>query len=415
LPGKEETMLNRALEGVSVLDLSRILAGPWCTQNLADLGADVIKVESPKGGDDTRKWGPPFLDIPGSDDRFSAYFLSCNRGKQSIAIDISQADGAALVRQLAAKADVLVENFKSGSLAKFGLDYESLRGDNPRLVYMSITGFGQEGPMAGRPGYDYVFQGYGGLMSYTGRPDDEPGGGPLRVGASIIDLSTGMYGTTAVLAALFQREISGKGQYIDLSLSDVAVALNANQNMNYLVSGQVPVRRGNAHPNLAPYEIFACQDGQHLILAIGNDQQFVRFCELAGEPSLATDTRFATNEQRLSNLTELRGAVSRLLLERSMDVWRDLLDKDGVPWGPVNTLDQVFHDPQTKFKRIRQDLTHPLAGKIPTVRNPLSHSDMSETKAPPLLGEDTDDVLAGLGMSPENVARLKTQGVVVGR
>lgn len=407
-------MLNRALEGTRILDLSRILAGPWCTQNLADLGADVIKVESPNGGDDTRAWGPHFLDIPGSDERLSAYFMSCNRGKRSIAIDFSTSEGADIVRQLVGRADVLIENFKSGSLAKYGLDYETLRAINPALIYMSITGFGQKGPMAGRPGYDYVFQGFGGLMSYTGLPDSEQGGGPLRVGASIIDLSTGMYGTMAILAALLERQRSGSGQYIDLALSDVAVALNANHNLSYLISGKVPVRLGNAHPNLAPYEIFACQDG-HLILAIGNDRQFARFCELAGAPALAADPRFASNGQRLVHLKEMRDEVAALIIRKPLLSWKDLFDQASIPWGPINNLEQAFNDPQTRYRKVQQILTHPLAGKIPTVRNPISQADLSDAKAPPLLGEHTNAVLAELKFSGIEIARMKADRVVAGQ
>lgn len=407
-------MLNTALEGIRILDLSRILAGPWCTQNLADLGADVIKVESPKGGDDTRSWGPHFLDIPDTEERLSAYFVSCNRGKRSVTIDFSTTQGADLVKALARRADVVVENFKSGSLAKYGLDYASLSAINPSLVYMSITGFGQSGPKSGLPGYDYVFQGFGGLMSYTGYPDDEPGAGPLRVGASIIDLSTGMYGTVAILAALLERKHSGKGQYIDLALSDVAVAINANHNLGYLVSGQVPQRLGNTHANLAPYEIFACADG-HLILAIGNDQQFARFCELAGTAELAKDKRFITNEQRLKNMKVLRSEVAALLIHKTREDWKALFDGANIPWGPINTLDQVFEDEQTRYRQVQQSLEHPRAGSIPTVRNPVALGDISTGKAPPMLGEHTSAVLAELHLSESDVAGLKAAHIVDGR
>jgi crotonobetainyl-CoA:carnitine CoA-transferase CaiB-like acyl-CoA transferase len=405
-------MLDGALKGVKVLDLSRILAGPWCTQNLADMGADVIKVENPDGGDDTREWGPHYLDFPGDDDiRLSAYFASCNRGKKSVAIDFSKPQGAAIVRHLASKADVVVENFKSGSLAKYGLDYETLSALNPRLIYLSITGFGQEGPMAGRPGYDYVFQGTGGLLSYTGWPEGEPGAGPVRVGASIVDVSTGMYGTVAVLGALFQRTHTGKGQHIDLALSDVAVAINANHNLSYLISGQSPKRLGNAHANLAPYEIFPCSDG-YLILAVGNDQQFARFCKVADLTEMAADARFSTNEGRLANRSDLRSAVASTLAKRGQQEWGTLFDTNGIPWGPINTLEQVFASPQTQYRKMAQTLTHRAGITVPTVRNPVAMVDVSERKAPPLLGEDTRDVLTALEIPADEMIRLEEQGVV---
>ncbi len=404
-------MLDGALKGVRVLDLSRILAGPWCTQNLADMGAEIIKVENPDGGDDTREWGPHYLDFPDGETRLSAYFASCNRGKRSVAIDFSKPQGAALVRHLASQVDIVVENFKSGSLAKYGLDYETLNELNPRLIYLSITGFGQKGPMAGRPGYDYVFQGVGGLLSYTGWPDGEPGAGPVRVGASIIDVSTGMYGTVAVLGALFQRAQTGKGQHIDLALFDVAVAINANNNLSYLISGQSPTRLGNAHPNLAPYEIFPCSDG-YLILAVGNDQQFARFCKVAGRPELANDSRYASNGGRLENRTTLREAVTATLIERTQREWGEAFDANGIPWGPINTLEQVFASPQTHFRKMQQTLMHRDGISVPTVRNPVAMVDVSTRKAPPLLGEDTRSVLAGLKLSDAEIDLLETQGVV---
>lgn len=404
-------MLDNALQDVRVVDLSRILAGPWCTQNLADLGAEVIKIERPGQGDDTRGWGPPFLDVPHSEDRFSAYFLSCNRGKHSVAIDFSRSEGAALVRELIAQADVLVENFRPGSLARYGLGYDQLREINPGLIYLSITGYGQAGPNAHRPGYDYAFQGFSGLMSYTGKPDDKPGGGPVRVGTSIIDLSTGMYATVAVLAALFQRHRTDTGQHIDLALSDVAVAMNANQNLNYLVSGQSPVRRGNTHPNLAPYEIFDCQNGK-IILAIGNDSQFARFCALAGAPAVADDPRFVTNEARLANLDALRHIMQELLLNKTRDEWARLFDKNNVPWGPVNTVEQALQDPQTTYRRMEQTLTHARAGAIPTIRSPLCVTDISASQAPPLLGENTASVLAALGHDENEIQALLRQDII---
>ncbi|WP_175871176.1 CaiB/BaiF CoA-transferase family protein [Burkholderia sp. BCC0397] len=404
-------MLDGALKGVKVLDLSRILAGPWCTQNLADMGADIIKVENPDGGDDTREWGPHYLDFPGDETRLSAYFASCNRGKKSVAIDFSKAQGAAIVRHLASKADIVVENFKSGSLAKYGLDYETLSALNPRVIYLSITGFGQKGPMAGRPGYDYVFQGAGGLLSYTGWPEGEPGAGPVRVGASIIDVSTGMYGTVAVLGALFQRTQTGTGQHIDLALSDVAIAINANNNLSYLISGQSPKRLGNAHANLAPYEIFPCADG-YIVLAVGNDQQFARFCKVAGRPEMVADSRYVTNEDRLKNRASLREAVGEALLGRTQHEWGDAFDANGIPWGPINTLEQVFASPQTKYRKMAQTLTHHQGVSVPTVRNPVAMVDVSGSKAPPLLGEDTHAVLTTLELSPADIEQLEAQGVV---
>ncbi|MFY3135379.1 CaiB/BaiF CoA transferase family protein [Achromobacter xylosoxidans] len=404
-------MLDRALEGIKVLDLSRILAGPWCTQNLADLGADVIKIERPSNGDDTRGWGPHYLEIPENEHGLSAYFASCNRGKRSIAIDFARPEGARIIRQLAAEADIVVENFKSGSLKKYGLDYSSLRDINRNLIYLSITGFGQQGPMAEKPGYDYVFQGFGGLLSYTGLPDGAPGAGPIRVGASIVDISTGMYGTVAVLGALLQRRQTGEGCQIDLALSDVSVAINANHNMSYLISGQSPRRMGNTHANLAPYEIFACRDG-HLILAIGNDQQFVRFCEATGRSELAADPRFSKNDDRLKYQDELRAIVGPLLQERTRQEWGTLFDSRSIPWGPINSIEDTFSNPQNAYRKLKQTLTHPIAGAVPTVRNPVCLGDISNAKAPPLLGQHTRTVLAGLGMPEADIERLEAAGVV---
>lgn len=384
-------MLDRSLAGIKVLDLSRILAGPWCTQNLADLGAEVIKVENPGRGDDTRQWGPPYIEEDGGPARLSSYFSCCNRGKRSVAIDFSEEAGARQIIELARDADVLVENYKAGALARHGLDHETVRGINPRLIYLSITGFGQTGPMADKPGYDYVFQGMGGLMSYTGHPEGEPGAGPLRTGVAVVDLSTGMYATSAVLAALFQRQATGRGQYIDIALLDVAVALNANQGANYLVSGVIPQRSGNAHPNCAPYEVFRCADG-HLILAIGNDAQFKRFCEIAGRADLATDARFATNSQRILHLPMLRAVLTELFAGRARRSWTGAFDEAGVPWGPINSLEEVFADPQVRHRRMVQVLRHPVLGEIPTVRNPMLgtqslHS--GDALAPPELPEPT--------------------------
>lgn len=382
-------MLHRALEGIKVLDLSRILAGPWCTQNLADLGAEVTKVEHPVRGDDTRGWGPPYLDAADGDERLSAYFICCNRGKRSVAIDYATPEGAAEVRRLAMQADVLVENFKAGTLRRYGLDHESLQAINPRLIYLSITGFGQSGPMADKPGYDYVFQGMGGLMSYTGQPDGEPGAGPLRTGVAVVDLTTGMYATSAVLAALYQRQATGRGARLDIALLDVAVAMNANQGSNYLVSGDNPKRSGNAHPNCAPYEVFRCADG-HLILAIGNDAQFARFCGVAGLPALAADARYATNSARIDNLPALRAILADVFPARTRADWTHAFDAAGVPWGPIHTLREVFDHPQVRHRKLMQYAHHPVAGRIPMVRNPMlagGAADDAPPLPPPLLGE----------------------------
>ncbi|AYD65765.1 CoA transferase [Achromobacter sp. B7] len=387
-------MLHNALCDIKVVDLSRILAGPWCTQNLADLGAQVIKIEHPTRGDDTRGWGPPDLRADDGKAAMSAYFMACNRGKQSVAIDFASEAGAARVRELVADADILVENYKAGGLRKYGLDYAALARINPRLIYLSITGYGQSGPMADKPGYDYVFQGMGGLMSYTGQPDGTPGAGPLRTGVAVVDLMTGMYATTAVLAALRQRDLTGQGMPLDICLLDVAVAMNANQGANYLASGVAPQRSGNAHPNCAPYEVFACADG-HLILAIGNDAQFTRFCGVVGHPDWALDTRYATNSARLLHLDSLRAQVAQVLAGAPRKHWTDAFDAAGVPWGPIHTLDEVFAHPQVRHRQLVQATVHPVLGDMRLVRNPLLAGSPANAlgAAPPLLGEHTDAVL----------------------
>ena len=378
--------MSGALDGLRVLDLSRVLAGPWATQIFADMGAEVLKVERPGEGDDTRSWGPPWLkDRDGNDTTDSAYYLCANRSKKSITLDITTPEGQRRVRELAMESDVLVENYKVGGLAKYGLDYTSLSALNPRLVYCSITGFGQTGPYAQRAGYDFLIQGMGGLMSLTGTKDGEP----LKVGVALADIMTGLYATIGVQAALLERERSGLGQHVDLALLDVQVATLANQAMNYLVGGKVPGRSGNAHPNIVPYQAFAAADG-HLILAIGNDGPFRRFCETAGVPDMGTDSRYATNAARLANREELCTRIAALMADRSMDDWIAALEKAGVPCGPINTLDRVFRDPQVQARAMVQQVEHPLAGPIPTVRNPIlfSRSRMRLHRAPPLLGED---------------------------
>jgi crotonobetainyl-CoA:carnitine CoA-transferase CaiB-like acyl-CoA transferase len=403
------------LAGIVVLDLSRILAGPWATQALADLGAEVIKVEHPSGGDDTRAWGPPYLrDAKGRDTTESAYYLAANRGKRSVAIDLAQAEGQSLVRKLAGQADVLVENFKVGGLARYGLAYGELERLNPRLIYLSISAFGQDGPDAAEPGYDAMIQGMGGLMSLTGLPDGEPGAGPQKVGVAVADLMCGMYAVAAVLAALNERHGSGLGQYIDLSLLDSQVAWLANQNLNYLVTGAAPQRRGNAHPNIVPYQSFGTADG-HFMLAVGNDAQFARFCDAIGEPGLSTDPRFATNAARVANRGELVPAIAQVLGRRTSAEWLSALRAVGVPAGPINDLAQVFAEPQVRHRGLRVDLPHPTAGSAPGVRNPVrfSRTPVEYTRAPPLLGADTDAVLGQrLGLDADALAGLRERGVI---
>ena len=396
------------LSHVRVLELSRVLAGPWAAQTLADLGADVIKVERPGAGDDTRAWGPPWAGEQ------SAYFLSTNRGKRSITIDFERPEGQELVRKLAAQADVVIENFKVGGLAKYGLDYESLKAVNPGLVYCSVTGFGQDGPYAKRAGYDFMIQGMGGLMSITGQPDGEEGGGPVKVGVAVTDVFTGLYATIGVLGALAHRDRTGEGQWVNLALLDVQVAVLANQAMNYLVGGKPPQRLGNAHPNIVPYQAFPTQDG-HIILAVGNDSQFAKFCQVAGRPELAKDERYATNPQRVAHRRELVPVIEELLMQRPSRDWLSALEAVGVPCGPINDLEQVFADPHVQARRIHQDLPHPEAGTVPTVASPIRYSatPIEHTVAPPTLGQHTDAVLGeALGLCAADIAALREKGVV---
>lgn len=399
-----------ALDGVKVLDLSRVLAGPWAGQLLADLGADVVKVERPGQGDDTRAWGPPWLkDEQGRDTADAAYYVSANRNKRSITIDIATPEGQALVRRLAGQADVVLENFKVGGLAAYGLDAASLLALNPRLVYCSITGFGQTGPYAHRAGYDFLIQGMGGLMSVTGRADHEEGAGPQKVGVALTDVMTGLYATVGVLAALRHRDLTGHGQHIDLALLDVQIACLANQTANYLIGGSVPRRMGNAHPNIVPYQDFPTADGD-MILAIGNDGQFARFCAAAGHPEWASDERFATNAQRVAHRAELIPLLRQTTVMRTTREWIVLLESQAVPCGPINRLDDVFADPQVLARGLRVDLPHPVAGTVPTVANPIrmSETPVNYRRSPPVLGQHTEEVLAqwlGVGADAEQRAQ----------
>jgi crotonobetainyl-CoA:carnitine CoA-transferase CaiB-like acyl-CoA transferase len=397
------------LTGIRVLDLTRVLAGPWCTQNLADLGAEVVKIERPGAGDDTRAWGPPYLkDQDGNDTTEAAYYLSANRNKQSVALDIATPRGAELVRELARQSDILVENFKVGGLRKYGLDYESLSKENPGLIYCSITGFGQTGPYATRPGYDFMIQGMGGLMSITGERDDAPGGGPQKAGVAVADLMTGMYSTVGILAALHERGRSGLGQHIDMALLDCQVAMMANQNLNYMTSGKAPRRAGNAHQNLVPYQVFAVSDG-HMIVAVGNDSQFRAYCRVIGMPELSEDARFNTNPKRVLNREELVPLLVARMAQGERDHWLAELERAGVPAGPINTLDQVYEDPQVVFRQMKRELPHPVAGTVPMAGSPLrlSGSPVEYRHAPPMLGEHTAQVLRDrLGLSDADIEAL---------
>ena len=410
-----------ALPHIKVLDLSRVLAGPWCTQMLADLGADVVKVERPGAGDDTRHWGPPFLqDAQGQDTQQATYFTACNRNKRSVAIDMAQPQGQALIRQMALQSDVLVENFKVGGLAQYGLDYASLKALNPRLIYCSVTGFGQDGPYAPRAGYDLMIQAMSGMMSITGRADEAPGGGPLRVGVALTDLFTGVYACSAILAAIEVRHRTGEGQHIDMALLDVGMAILANQAAGFLNTGAVPQRMGNSHPSLAPYQDFPTADGA-MLLAIGNDGQFARFCQAAGHPEWATDARYASNTLRVQHRSALIPAMEALTRTRSTANWIALLEDKAVPCGAINDIGQAFADAQVQARglKLNQALAPAIIDdtaieSIASVASPLRLSGTPPVlhRAPPMLGEHTDEVLAGLGLAADVVTGLRAQGVV---
>jgi crotonobetainyl-CoA:carnitine CoA-transferase CaiB-like acyl-CoA transferase len=403
-----------ALDGVRVLDLSRVLAGPWCTQTLADLGADVIKVERPGSGDDTRAWGPPYLrDSEGRDTSEAAYYLGANRNKRSIAIDIAKPEGQALIRELAMQVDVLVENFKVGDLARYGLDAESLLALNPRLVFCSITGFGQTGPYKDRAGYDYAVQGMGGLMSMTGERDDLPGGGPQKVGVAVADLFTGMYATVAILAALRHRDATGQGQVIDMALLDTQLAMLANLGSNYLCTGVAPKRMGNAHQNIVPYQVFAASDG-HLILAVGNDGQFAKFAEIAGRTDWPADPRFTKNADRVRNRDVLVPEIAAEIARRPRNEWLAALEAAKVPCGAINNLAEAFADPQVQERGMTVAMDHPLSDRLRLVASPmkLSATPIAYRHAPPLLGQHSDEILAAAGLSKERIAELRERGVV---
>ena len=417
-PTPDPTTAPQPLAGVRILDLSRVLAGPWCTQTLADLGADVIKIERPMkngvGGDDTRGWGPPFLkDRDGHDTAEAAYYLGTNRNKRSITVDIALPEGQALIRRLAAQCDVFIENFKVGDMARYGLDAESLRSLYPRLVYCSVTGFGQTGPYRERAGYDYAIQGMGGLMSVTGERDDLPGGGPQKVGVAVADLFTGMYATVAILAALRHRDATGEGQVVDMALLDTQVAMLANLGANYLATGVAPGRIGNAHQNIVPYQVFETADG-HLILAVGNDSQFAKFCEVAGHPELAKDPRFIKNADRVRHRATLVPLLTDILKSRKKYDWLPALEAAKVPCGAINNLAEVFADPHVQARGMTVPMPHPLTDALQLVASPmkLSSTPVQYRRAPPLLGEHTDEVLRELGWNAAELAALRKTGTI---
>jgi crotonobetainyl-CoA:carnitine CoA-transferase CaiB-like acyl-CoA transferase len=402
------------LSHVKVLDLSRILAAPWASQILADLGAEVIKVERPGAGDDTRTWGPPFLkDAEGKDTKEAGYYLAVNRGKRSITVNLDSAEGQEIVKALAMRADIVLENYKAGTLARYGLDEASLRRLNPRLIYCSVTGFGQTGPRRDQPAYDFLIQAMGGLMSVTGERDDRPGGGPQKVGVPIVDLMTGMYTAVSVLAALARRNESGIGDAIDIAMLDVQVATLSNQAMNYLVSGRVPRRNGNAHPNIQPQDVYACADGD-LILVVGNDGQFARLCDVLGQPGWGSDERYATNAQRVRNIAELSGLIRAAFAGWERERLIAALDAAGVPCGPINDVAEVFEEPQVKARGLLRRVPHPAGVDVPQVGSPMRFAEapLRVPAAPPLLGQHSEDILGELGYDARRIAALRTAGAI---
>lgn len=407
--------MSGALSNLRVLDLSRVLAGPWCSQILADMGAEVIKIERPYVGDDTRGWGPPFLkDNDGKDTTEAAYFLAANRGKKSVTLNISKPEGQEIIRRLVKESDIFIENYKVGDMARYGLSYDDLKKINPGIIYCSITGYGQDGPMANLPGYDFIIQGLGGLMSITGERDDLPGGGPQKVGVAVADVMTGLYATIGILGALAHRNKTGEGQYIDMALLDVQVATTANMNMNYLTSGKVPKRQGNAHANIVPYQVFAALDGE-LIIAVGNDSQFAKLCEVMSCPELAVDERYSTNANRIRNREVLIPLLQTIFSTRSVGDWIGMIEPEGVPCGPINNIEQVFNHPQVRHRGMQFELPHPLAGKTPLVANPIkfSRTPMQYKYSPPVLGQHTKQVLATLvGLDAAQIEKLVASKII---
>jgi crotonobetainyl-CoA:carnitine CoA-transferase CaiB-like acyl-CoA transferase len=408
------TIAKGPLSHVRVLDLSRILAAPWASQILADLGAEVIKVERPGVGDDTRSWGPPFLkDAQGKDTKEAGYYLAVNRGKRSITVSLEKPEGQKIVRELAGWADIVLENYKAGTLKRYGLDEASLRKINPRLIYCSVTGFGQTGPRRDQPAYDFLIQAMGGLMSVTGEQDGRPGGGPQKVGIPIVDLMTGMYTAVSVLAALARRNETGAGDYIDIAMLDVQVATLSNQAMNYLVSGKVPRRNGNAHPNIQPQDVYACADGD-VILVVGNDGQFAKLCEVFGRADWARDERFATNAQRVRNIGELSAMLRDAFSQWEREQLIAALDKAGVPCGPINSVADVFQEPQVKAREMLQYVPHPSGVDVPQVASPMRFANApgQTPSAPPLLGQHSDEILSELGYSAAGIEALRSAGAI---
>ncbi len=402
------------LSHVKVLDLSRVMAGPWASQLLADLGADVIKVERPGAGDDTRSWGPPFLKNPdGTDSKDAGYFLAVNRGKRSLTLSLDKPEGQRIVRQLAARSDILLENYKVGTLKRFGLDYEPLKRENPGLIYCSVTGFGQSGPRRDQAAYDFAIQAMGGLMSITGERDDKPGGGPQKVGIPIVDIMTGMYATVAMLAALARRAQSGQGEYIDIAMLDVQVGFLANQAMNHLLSGKAPRRAGNAHPNIQPQDVFRCRDGD-LVIVVGNDGQFAKFCEAIGRPAWAKDERFASNAARVRNHGVLNPMILVELARHDRAHWARAFETAGVPCAPINNIPEAFADPQVQHRGMLFDLPHPVDTRLPQVANPIRFSEapLERRDSPPLLGQHTEQILLELDYKKEQIEKLKGEGVI---